>query len=216
VHRAEEDYIKSIYELTVEKQRELIKVSELSLFLELADQTVNETVKKLESKGLLNFMPYKGVTLTKKGHREAIRLIRTHRIWEVFLTEKLGYNWGDVHEEAERLEHATSERLLNRLDEYLGSPQQCGHGNPIPLPSGKSEPVSTTSMFSLEAGDLFKIVRVQDNQNLLAYLDKQGIGINQHYVVKSKDIFGEIMEISGEKVHHLSKQVACMIFVDIK
>ena len=125
---AEEDYLKLIYELTYEANQELTKPKRIAEVFNYTEQSVNEMIKKLLEKELVLFFPYKGVKLTDKGKHEAIGMIRIHRVLEVFLIEKLNYEWQDIHEEVENLEHAVSEELIERLNEYLGYPQFCPHG----------------------------------------------------------------------------------------
>ena len=93
LNRAEEDYIKTIYELTIQKDVRIVKTNQISEYFSYTDQSVNEMNKKLNNKKLFKFIPYKGISLTSKGKKEAIRMIRAHRIWEVFLTDKLGFSW---------------------------------------------------------------------------------------------------------------------------
>ena len=213
MNRAEEDYIKTIYELTTQKNQSLIKTNELAERFGYTDQSVNEMVKRLEGKKLVSFIPYKGLSLTTKGKQVAIRMIRSHRIWEVFLTEKLGLSWESVHEDAEMLEHATSDQVLEKLYHYLGDPIHCQHGNPIPDLKGKMEPTTNLSLADLEVHDVFEITRVLDFKELLVYLNEQNIKLYDHYQVIEKDLFNGIIKIkrdSEEKT--ISMKTAKMLF----
>lgn len=202
INRAEEDYIKAIYELTIQNNQPMIKTNEISEYFGYTDQSVNEMIKKLNQKKYVNFVPYKGINLTNKGKKEAIRMIRAHRIWEVFLTDKLGISWEDVHEDAEKLEHATSERVLNLLYDYIGKPDFCQHGNPIPNLQGDIKKASNFSLASCEVGDVFKLTRVLDLKALLIYLNKENIKLNDELKVIEKNEFNEII-----KVKHYNEQI---------
>lgn len=216
MHRAEEDYIKTIYELTVQRKQDIVKTNEISDTFGFTDQSVNEMIKKLVTKKLVKFIPYKGVQLTKNGIKEATRLIRFHRIWEVFLTDKLSYAWEDVHEDAERLEHASSETLINKLDELLGYPKYCQHGNPIPDAAGHVNAFSSLSIFELEENDTFKIKRVLDHKELLNFLNAHHMHLNKTYVLKLKDVFNGIIIIKDEEQKEviLSHKTSKMIFIE--
>ena len=167
MNRAEEDYIKAIYELTVEEEVSMIKSNELSERFSYSDQSVNEMIKKLELKHLVSFIPYKGISLTPKGKKVAIRMVRSHRIWEVFLTEKLGFSWENVHEDAEMLEHATSDTVLEKLYHYLGEPRYCQHGNPIPNFKDVTQKSYTFMLSDIQENEWFELKRVLDHKELL-------------------------------------------------
>ena len=213
-NRAEEDYIKAIYELTIERNIDLIKTNELAERFGYTDQSVNEMIKRLASKKLVAFYPYRGVELTSKGKNVAIKMIRAHRLWEVFLTKKLGFSWESVHEDAEMLEHASSDELLNKLESFLEYPEYCQHGNPIPNHKGKSAPTYHETMIDLKVGTVFEIVRVLDVKELLIYLNDQNIKLYDRFTVVDKDDFNHLMTI--EKDHHayvISNKTAKMIFI---
>jgi DtxR family Mn-dependent transcriptional regulator len=213
MNRAEEDYIKSIYELTIERKVAMIKTNELSERFGFTDQSVNEMIKKLEHKNLVLFVPYKGISLTQKGKKIAIRMVRSHRIWEVFLTEKLGFTWDSVHEDAEMLEHATSDFVLEKLYHFLGEPKYCQHGNPIPNFKDHMEPVSTQMLSETSIGQTFILKRVLDNKQLLIYLDKLNVKINDQYEIIDKDDFNQVMVIKkDEQLIQLSLKTAKMMF----
>ena len=199
MNRAEEDYIKAIYELTIEKKQIQIKTNELSERFGYSDQSVIEMVKKLSSKHWVSFVPYKGLSLTKKGEKIAIRMVRVHRIWEVFLTKELGISWEDVHENAELLEHATTDQVLERLYQYLGEPKYCQHGNPIPDALGHMADVATQSLDQFNVGEGFILQRVLDHKALLSFLNEQNMKLNDRYIVTDKNDFNGVIEI--EKDH---------------
>ncbi len=213
MNRAEEDYIKVIYELTVERKQALIKTNELSDRFGYTDQSVNEMVKRLEGKHLVSFIPYKGLSLTNKGKQIAIRMIRSHRIWEVFLMQKLGFSWETVHEDAEMLEHATSEKLLEKLYEFLDCPKYCQHGNPIPDFKGHMEESATLSLADIEVQHTFKITRVLDSKELLGFLNDKHIELYDVFHVIEKDDFNQTITIESKQTQHLiSFKTARMLF----
>jgi DtxR family transcriptional regulator, Mn-dependent transcriptional regulator len=216
MNRAEEDYIKTIYELTIEKKQSLIKTNELSERFGFTDQSVNEMIKRLEQKKLISFIPYKGVSLTNKGKEVAIRMIRSHRIWEVFLTEKLGFPWESVHEDAEMLEHAASPLVLEKLYDYLGEPKYCQHGNPIPDLEGKMEETTHLSLDETSPNDLFEVMRVLDHKELLTYMNQQNMRLHDRYTIIEKDPFTGLIKIQkDQETKTLSLKIAKMIFGQI-
>jgi len=214
MNRAEEDYIKAVYELTIEKDEELAKTNELATKFGFSDQSVNEMVRRLVKKGIFKFSPYKGVSLTLEGRQEAIRMVRSHRLWELFLNKAFAFKWNEVHEDAERLEHAVSDKVIDAIDKYLDYPTHCQHGNPIPTKAGKVSPVSQKCIFDLNVGDRFEVVRVKDNKDLLTYLNKINLKLYDNYVVTSKDNFVGLITVKNEeRVIELTKTIADFVFV---
>src|SRR5688572_25643565 len=149
VHLIEENYLKELYKLG---QKDLKKVNNTALAkaMDLNPATVLEMVRKLADKNLVELLPDKAIQLTEKGKKKALLIIRKHRLWEVFLVNKLQYNWSEVHELAEQLEHIGTEDLVNRLEDFLGHPAFDPHGDPIPDRNGKikknpSIPLSTAT-----------------------------------------------------------------------
>jgi len=213
VHRAEEDYIKNIYKLTVEKQRKMVKNNELAEVLGFTDQTVNEMIKKLASKKLISFIPYKGVSLTKKGLAESIRLVRNHRLWEVFLVNHLNYEWADVHEEAEKLEHASSVLLIENLFKYLDEPAYCVHGNAIPQLDGRVSKTFNLSLSECHINDTFILKRVMDQPKLLKFLDDKNIKLQSVFKVVEKDEFNAMIKVlCDDQLIDMSMVIADKIF----
>jgi DtxR family transcriptional regulator, Mn-dependent transcriptional regulator len=211
--KSEEDYIKTILELKTQSLEPFVKVTDIAQTFGYTEQSVYEMIRKLQDLSFVVYTPYKGIELTKEGEAEAIRLVRAHRIWEVFLTESLGYAWQDVHEEAEQLEHASSEDLLDRLYEYLGRPSHCQHGNPIPDPLGRYVIEPLPSLWTASAGDSFVLKRVIDDYQLLAYLQSIGMELGQTIDVVSVDPFQELVHVlHAEEPLILSKKIASMLF----
>src|SRR6201990_2370199 len=127
---AEENYLKSIYHLSLDAVN--VSTNQLAAFLNTKASSVTDMLKKLSDKGLINYTPYQGVTLTAAGEKIAVNIIRKHRLWEYFLVEKLGFKWDEVHEMAEEMEHISSNELIDRLDKFMGFPKYDPHGDPIP------------------------------------------------------------------------------------
>lgn len=213
MNRSEEDYVKVIYELSKRIETDMIKTNVLAEHFGYTDQSVNEMVNRLSKKGLLVFYPYKGIALTAEGEAEAIRMIRSHRIWEVFLTEKLNIPSIHVHEDAEMLEHATTDHVLKALYDYLGKPKRCQHGNPIPDFEGNVWTPDDISLSDCEPGDVFVLERIQDGYDLLQFLDDQHIGLSDQFQVISKDTFNNVMELRRDgKRLVISLKTARMLF----
>ena len=126
----EENYIKTIYQLSFDKSS--VSTNSLANSLSTKASSVTDMLKKLSEKSLVNYEKYKGVTLTKEGEKVALNLTRKHRLWETFLVNKLNFEWHQVHEIAEELEHINSTELINRLDDFLDNPKFDPHGDPIP------------------------------------------------------------------------------------
>lgn len=195
MYRAEEDYLKVIYELQVELNKPMIKTSELKESLKFSDQSINDMIKRLEVKKYIKFIPYKGVSLTDKGIKIAIKFVRAHRIWEVFLTKRLNYPWHLVHDEAEKLEHASSLEMVDKLYEYLDKPKYCSHGNPIPKDEKDIIIIDDTPLFELNDGERLLIKRVLDDKDLLKMLASLNLYLNNEVLLKNKDLNNEILTI---------------------
>lgn len=214
VNRGEEDYIKVLYELQADHNTGLmITNAELVDHFKHTPQTVNEMIRKLVDKGLVEYVPYKGSTLTEMGKEIAIHILRIHRIWETFLQEKLGYSWEEVHEDAELLEHVTSKKLEERMYKYLGEPLTCPHGNQIVDLHDQSSDM-TINLLKAEIGIRYHLVRVMDNKELLNYLNELQISIGQNLILKKIDKFSEfiIVDVDSRSVN-IGFKVARQLFV---
>ncbi len=174
--RSVQDYLKAIYSMAQHKAG-LIQTTEIADRLTTSPASVTDMIKKLAAKDLVDYTPYKGVKLTKPGLKVATELIRSHRLWEVFLVEKLGYDWGDVHEIAEQLEHVVSDDLTDRLAAFLGHPSYDPHGDPIPDAQGRYRLSNRVLLSQLPRVD--GLVKVQGlkthTQDFTQYLDQLGI-----------------------------------------
>jgi DtxR family Mn-dependent transcriptional regulator len=174
-HHSEENYLKTLYKLG---NRQVKKVNNISLSKELGlnPATVLEMVRKLAAKKSVKVLGDKSIQLTESGRKKALLIIRKHRLWEVFLTEKLKYNWNEVHEMAEQLEHIESEDMIDRLDAFLGYPDFDPHGDPIPDPNGKIKETSSMALSSAAKGKKYFVVNLADtSDSFLNYLSKLNI-----------------------------------------
>lgn len=169
-----QEYLQAIYRLEAEEVP--VSTNALAARLKLAPASVTGMVRKLHQQGLVNHMPYQGVTLTQEGKQEALRLIRIHRLWELFLSEVLGVSWDEVHHEAHRLEHATSDRLADRLEEFLHQPKTDPHGQRIPSREGALPERESLPLSRVDVGQRVHLVEVPDGDpELLRYLAELGL-----------------------------------------
>ncbi|PWF99999.1 metal-dependent transcriptional regulator [Levilactobacillus bambusae] len=182
-----EDYLKIIFELGGTHKK--VSNKQIALSLNVAAGSVTEMISKMTEEGLAVHVPYSGISLTKKGVRAAEELVRKHRLWEVFLVEKLGYSLADIHDEAEQLEHVTSDRMINALDEMLGNPTHCPHGGIIPDRSGHYHEDSHQVLNDAKDGDIVTVDRFIDNHDLLTYLGELKLDIGDQVKVLKHDPF---------------------------
>lgn len=174
---AEENYLKAIFHLS-ENGKKSVSTNELADAMRTKPASATDMIRKLAAKDLLEYERYKGVNIAGKGRHEALKIIRKHRLWEVFLVEKLQFNWDEVHEVAEQLEHIKSSLLVERLDQFLGHPRYDPHGDPIPNANGEYSPKPKLQLSQLPVGAIATIVAVKDSSSLfLQYLDKIGAHI---------------------------------------
>lgn len=164
--RSIEDYLKIIYRLQAESGS--AQTSAIAERLSIAPPSVSGMVKRLAESGLLEHAPYKGVQLTETGQRQALRMLRRHRIIELYLIAQLGYAWHNVHEEAERLEHAVSDDLIERMDRALGRPSHDPHGAPIPTADGEIDTTHYVAMTDIDVGSAgwLRMVGDKDSERL--------------------------------------------------
>ncbi len=187
--RSVEDYLKAIYRLSPEGRP--ASTSEIAHLLELSPPSVSGMVKRLSELGLLEHLPYKGVQLTAEGRRAALRMVRRHRLIEAYLVEFLGYSWDTVHQEAERLEHAVSDTLVERMAAALGNPSADPHGDPIPTADGSVQEPASTPLAGLDVGDTAAIVRVAEGDSeRLRYLATLGLRPGAIVTVLDRQPFG--------------------------
>ena len=169
-----EDYLKAIYDL--ERVGEPASTNDIALRLAISPASVSGMVRRLADQGLITHEPYRGVRLTNEGRHAALRTLRRHRILECYLTEVLGFPWDRVHEEAERLEHAASEDLIERMASALGDPKQDPHGAPIPTRDGRVEEMRLVTLADALPSERLRVRRVEDDDaERLRYLARLGI-----------------------------------------
>jgi len=210
----EENYIKSIYSLSQVKGE--VFVSELAQKLEVKLPSVNSMVKKLASKAIVDYAPYKGIKLTEKGKKVALGIIRKHRLAELFLVKMMGLGWEEVHEIAEQLEHVNSERFYNRMDELLNYPKADPHGEPIPDNQGKLPADKRTPLSKVNIGKSVKVVAVSfDEKSFLDHLNTKGLRIGDTITVRKRETFdGSVTIKKSKKEITISHQVAERLFVE--
>ncbi len=208
-----EDYLKAIY--IISEDHDLVSNKELSDMLQVSPPSVSEMITKLQKEGYVDYTAYKGSKMTKKGRREAGKLFRFHALWEVFLVDKLNFFWSEAHEQADGLEHQTSDLLAERLDDYLGHPQHCPHGDPIPAVDGSRKGMTSRSLSDLEVGDKTHIRRIVEDYSLMDYLQHKGIHPDMEVVVKEKEPYEGPVLLSTDKGDiSLSFKAVEQIYVD--
>lgn len=176
-----ENFIKAIYELGGDES--VVSNKDLVRILSISAASVTEMNARLLKADLISHLPYQGVKLTESGKRVAHQLIRKHRIWEVFLAEKLGYDWDEVHADADLLEHVSSDILIDRLNTFLGSPKFDPHGGVIPNEDGSLPETSKFPLLDVHVGEMFKIKEVDDQEEFLNYLLTKDIRLGNTYTL---------------------------------
>ena len=208
--RAVEDYLKAIFKL----QAESAQVSTTALAGELARSAASVTnmVKGLAEQGLLVHAPYRGVRLTPLGESTALRIIRRHRVIETYLIDRLGYTWDGVHAEADRLEHAASDELIDRMARALGDPDEDPHGAPIPTPDGVIASRDLVSLTELATGVEAVVREVSDeDSDSLRELAATGFLLGTRLVVTGTSESGDVTVRIGEDEHRLDAATAGLI-----
>ena len=213
-----EDYIKTIFSLS--KENDIVSNKDIANKLSISAASVTDMISRLVKEGMLTHYPYKGVKLTETGIKTSNQLIRKHRLLEVFLYEKLGFKWNEVHQEADRLEHASSDKFIERLDKFLDYPTHDPHGGIIPNADGTVDTVSNTllNLSDLEIGDHFLVREVSDNENLLNYLHEKNFSLNKNYELLDSDSYdgtitiknddtNEILTISGKALDEIKVSI---------
>ncbi|MXN92719.1 metal-dependent transcriptional regulator [Flavobacterium sp. Sd200] len=211
---SEENYLKVIYHLSHNSDKG-ISTNAIAKVMESKPSSVTDMVQKLADKELVEYIKYQGVTLTDKGMFMALMIVRKHRLWEVFLVEKLDFSWDEVHDIAEQLEHIKSEKLINKLDEFLGFPTEDPHGDPIPDASGNIESIDKKLLSEVAIGKKVMCVGVKDSSPpFLQYLDKQQIALGSGIEVTSKEDFDHSLNlrVNGKEVT-VSHKIASNLFV---
>jgi len=212
---AEENYLKSIYHLSLNAEN--VSTNQLAAFINTKASSVTDMLKKLADKGLINYTPYQGVTLSKAGEKIAVNIIRKHRLWEYFLVEKLDFKWDEVHEMAEEMEHISSNELIDRLDKFMGYPKHDPHGDPIPDCNGlfKIHNLKPVSAIGVHEGGVICGVR-DHSPAFLQYLEKQSLVIGKKITVKEINEFDRsvILQAAGKELQ-ISREVANNLLITL-
>lgn len=197
----EENYLKNIYRLS--RETSPVATNTLATQLGTSPASVTDMLKRLNEKKLVSYKPYRGVTLTEEGQSIALRIIRKHRLWEVFLVDKLHFSWDNVHEVAEQLEHINSPELIKRIDKFLGYPKFDPHGDPIPNEHGEIEIRSTVKLSEVEPGQRVIVANVLlSDPAFLQYMERIGLILNKCVFVKECLPFDEslVLELDGTQL----------------
>jgi DtxR family Mn-dependent transcriptional regulator len=211
----EENYLKAIYHLS-DQSNSGVSTNAIAEVTNTKAASVTDMLKKLADKKLINYIKYQGVTLTEVGLKAALNIIRKHRLWEVFLVEKLGFKWDEVHDIAEELEHINSAMLIERLDDFLGNPAADPHGDPIPDRTGNFLHKKLVKVSEMKQGQAGTISGVNEHSSVfLKHLEKLGLTLG------TKIIIAELVEFDGsillavdkKKEITISREVAKNILV---
>ena len=212
----EENYLKAIYKLSEAEPGVEVSTNRIAEVLRTRAASVTDMLRRLGEKGLLHYQRYRGVSLTHEGRRLALLTIRKHRLWEVFLVQTLGFNWDEVHEVAEEMEHLQSPLLIRRLDEFLNFPQFDPHGDPIPAEDGAILRPRHRLVADLQSGDAGTVVAVKNTSApFLQYLDKVGLSLGAQLEVLDKISFDNSLEIkvNNHNIALISAEVSRNIFI---
>jgi DtxR family transcriptional regulator, Mn-dependent transcriptional regulator len=197
-----EDYLKAIYQLSPEGRP--ASTSDIAHLLALSAPSVTGMVKRLSEHGLLEHVPYRGVQLTEEGRRAALRMVRRHRLIEAYLVEYLGYTWDTVHAEAERLEHAVSDTMIERMADALGNPSVDPHGDPIPSADGSIQELACTPLSDIPVGETVEIHRVYESDpERLRYIASLGLRPGVFATVVDRQPFDDLVTLEGEGARHV-------------
>ncbi len=211
---SEENYLKAIFHLEKVSPGG-VPTNALAEKLETKASSVSEMIKKLSKKKLVAYQKYQGVSLSEKGRKTAVEIIRKHRLWEYFLVEKLNFSWTEVHDVAEQLEHIQSEKLVAELDKFLGFPRKDPHGDPIPDTNGNFQPLEKVLLAEVEPGQKGLCIGVRDSsREFLEYLDKNEIALGKNIEVLEREEFDQsvIIKLEGKKLY-ISKIIANNLFI---
>lgn len=211
-----ENYVKTIYQVCVRQTNKTAATGQLAEALSVSPGTVTSMLKTLNDSGLAEYTPYEGVQLTDAGRSLALRVLRRHRLIELFLVRTLDLSWDEVHEEAENMEHAVSDLLVDRIDEFLEYPEVDPHGDPIPKADGTVSIPSNKSLTEFDAGDRFTLVRVLDQSpGFLRYLSDSGLPLaaSGQVTANSAEAGVVTVDIDGSEIT-LSHDVARKLLVE--
>jgi DtxR family Mn-dependent transcriptional regulator len=211
---SEENYLKAIFHLE-RFSKEGVSTNAIAEQMHTKASSVTDMLKKLADKKLVNYVKYQGVTLTNSGRKTAAGIIRKHRLWEVFLVEKLDFSWDEVHEIAEQLEHIESDKLVDRLDKHLNFPKFDPHGDPIPGRDGTFPERDKVLLSELKKGDSGICVGVKDTSpSFLKFLDKNGIALGKKISVLDREEFDGSLKIKvGPETMTISQLISSNLYL---
>jgi DtxR family Mn-dependent transcriptional regulator len=211
---SEENYLKVIYHLSNLSPKG-VNTNAIAAMLDTKASSVTDMLKKLSEKDWIHYQKYQGVSLTDKGKLNAKIIVRKHRLWEVFLVDKLGFAWDEVHEVAEELEHIKSEKLINQLDQFLNFPSFDPHGDPIPNAKGEIKKIEKQLVSEIEVGKTITCVGVKDTSvDFLQYLNKLNISLGTKMKVIDKEPFDGTLKIEiNNSVLVISDKIANNLYV---
>lgn len=215
ISQTEENYLKAIFKLS-ESSDKPVNTNAVSKELNTSAASVTDMLIRLSKKTLVNYAKYKGATLSDKGNKIAKQLVRKHRLWEVFLCEKLHFSWDEVHDIAEQMEHIRSEALVNRLDDFLGNPKFDPHGDPIPDADGNFAERQQSLLSTLNNEDCGIVVGVHEHSStFLRYLDQLELVLGAEVKILDKYDYDDSFKIllNRQKEQTISNKVAQNIFV---
>lgn len=212
----EEDYLKALFNLTVERDGDKAGTNQLAEHLGISPAAVNGMLKKLKTKGLASYKKYGKLELTEEGNSIALQLIRKHRLWETFLYKCMNFGWDEVHDVAEQLEHIESDKLIAELDRFLGFPSTDPHGAIIPNKDGEYTDKPKQTLNEIEENSVCRIIAVKDNSvEFLKYVTKIGLELSSKIKVIEKREFDEsyLIEFNDRQLS-VSKKFCENIFVE--
>jgi len=212
--QTEENYLKAIFHLS-EISSKGISTNAIAKKLATKASSVSDMMKKLSEKKVIAYKKYQGVLLTDFGKKTASNIVRKHRLWEVFLVEKLNFSWAEVHEVAEQLEHIKSPKLINEIDALLGFPKQDPHGDPIPDTDGKYPQIEKRLLSTLNVNEKGICIGVQDSSSaFLEFLDKQNIALGNEIKVIEKEPFDGSLQIQiAQRKFSISNKIATNLYI---
>lgn len=212
---SEENYLKAIWK-NHERGAENVSTNDIAAEVKTRAASVTDMLKKLAEKKLIQYQRYQGVKLTSEGRKVALTIVRKHRLWEVFLVEKLNYGWDEVHEIAEQLEHIYSDNLTDKLDQFLGYPKFDPHGDPIPDSTGKLADAASLTLSHCKVGSEGVVTGVSEHSSVfLRYLNEQQIGLGSNILIEHINEFDQSLriKIGGKKSIMISTTAAKSILI---
>lgn len=213
-----ENYLKELYLESQRKTGQMVSTGVIATALGVTPGTATVMIKTLAEAGLVDYEPRAGATLTPRGKQLALHVVRRHRLIELFLVQVVGLDWSEVHEEAEHLEHAVSEKVLDRIDEMLGRPAFDPHGHPIPSAEGHLAPQQLARLSECTTGQTVRVARFDDRDpDFLRYADEHGLGVGASVQVLASDRIADALTVQtqGKKPLTIGVTAAEKIFIEV-